>query len=188
MIILASASPRRCEILSEILGVGEFLVIPASIDERAVHCQDPAEYVRVLAERKADAVLGTHPEDTVLGADTCVCLDGRILGKPESGAEAADMLHALSGREHSVYTGWCLAGSGRRESGVTRTRVFFRTLAEDFIWEYIRSGAPMDKAGAYGIQDDPRLVEKYEGSYTNIVGLPKEEIREAFTAFGIVQP
>lgn len=185
MLILASASPRRREILSGI--ARDFSVVPAGIDERAVCCADPAAYVRILAEKKAAFVFAAHPGDVVLGADTCVCLDGRILGKPADGADAEDMLRALSGREHFVYTGWCLLAEGRKKSGVTGTKVCFHRLEDAFIREYIRSGAPMDKAGAYGIQDDPRLVEKYEGSYTNIVGLPKEEIRAALTEFGILQ-
>ncbi len=178
--ILASASPRRRELLGELLE--QFEIIPSCADENA-SAASPDALVRLLAEKKALEV-ALRPENegkAVVGSDTVVALDNEVLGKPRDEADAFRMLTALSGRAHAVYTGVCiLRNSGGRVAAITRsdkTEVFFKTLSPDWIWAYIRGGSPMDKAGAYGIQDGG-LVEKIVGSYTNVVGFPKELAKE----------
>ncbi len=130
------------------------------------------------AAGKAREVASRFPGCAVLGADTVVSLDGAILGKPRDGEEASSMLHRLSGREHEVYTGLCLIADGREQTDVVCTRVRFAALTEELIARYVASGLPMDKAGAYGIQDGYPLVGRYEGSYSNVVGLPVERLRD----------
>lgn len=183
-IILASASPRRREILSRI--VTNFTVQPAAGEERPDLSLPPEGIVRALARQKAAEVAARFPQALVLGADTVVWHEGRLLGKPKDGADAARMLRSLSGKVHAVYTGWCLLGPGVDRCGAVRTEVEFNDLSEDFIREYVAGGSPLDKAGAYGIQDDALLVRAYRGSYTNIVGLPEEELRAQFAALGVL--
>ena len=173
MLILASASPRRRELLQTICS--DFTVAPSLYEERASGLS-AQQTVLLFAEGKAREVLSRFPRALVLGADTVVSLDGRILGKPKSEEEAAEMLRALSGRTHEVFTGVCLAGEGFLRKEVVKTEVTFRTLDEKFIAAYVASGSPMDKAGGYGIQDGD-LVASYKGSYSNVVGLPLERVR-----------
>lgn len=182
-IILASASPRRRELLSKI--VAEFDVVPSGKEERADGGLPPEKLVQQLARQKAEDVFAGHGDDTVIGADTVVYFDGKVLGKPADEEDAKRTLRALSGKTHSVYTGWCVLHGKEREQGYSRSDVTFCRLSEEFIEEYVRSGSPMDKAGSYGIQDDGRLVEKYEGSYTNIIGLPVEELRAVLRKIGV---
>lgn len=172
-IILASQSPRRRELLAQI--TPNFLVEPSLFEEKAGGLS-AKETVLAFARGKAAEVASRHPQDIVIGADTVVVLNGEILGKPKDGADAARMLRALSGRTHSVCTGVCILGHGAEKTRVVETLVTFFDLSEQFIQEYVAGGSPLDKAGAYGIQDGG-LVEKYEGSYTNVVGLPVEEVR-----------
>ena len=172
--ILASNSPRRRELLAQI--TSNFIVEPSLFEESAkgLSAHDTA---LCFAQGKAREVASRFQDSVVLGADTVVSLDGEILGKPSSPARAKEMLHALSGRVHTVYTGVCVIGGGKELSEVVASRVFFNTLSEELIERYVRSGLPLDKAGAYGIQDGYPLVTRYEGSYTNIIGLPVEETR-----------
>lgn len=181
-LLLASASPRRRELLIK-LGVS-FEIVPSAFEETAegLSAYDTAKR---FAEGKAKEVYGRYADCFVLGADTVVSLDGRIFGKPESEADAACMLRRLSGKTHSVYTGVCLIGKDFFASGVAETKVSFYPLEERTISQYVASGLPMDKAGAYGIQDDFPLVKGYEGSYTNVVGLPTERVRALFKEAGI---
>lgn len=178
--ILASASPRRKELLANLLD--NFEVIPSLADEN-VTAPSPRALVETLAERKAKevALRSENEGKTVLGADTVVALDGEILGKPKDEADAFRMLSALSGRKHAVYTGVCFArgaaGALTLRTCADETAVYFNELNEEWIWNYIRGGSPMDKAGAYGIQDGG-LVKKIEGSYSNVVGLPEELVRK----------
>lgn len=170
MLILASQSPRRAEILRH-AGFA-FVVRPAALDETPLPGESPQAHVERLARAKALAV-EAGAEDIVLGADTVVVIDGRILGKPADAADAARMLQALSGREHEVITGVCL----RRRSGITCgstvSRVWFAPLSPDEIAAYVSSGEPLDKAGAYAIQGlASRYITRIEGSYANVVGLP----------------
>ncbi len=172
--ILASASPRRKELLGEIWD--RFEILPATKEEKAEE-GDVESFVKSLATAKAEEVFDRLQDPTafVLGADTVVVLDGKVLGKPRSEEEAKRMLFALSGKEHTVLTGVCFCfmqeGEKKRYARAEKTSVFFRSLTESFVEEYVKSGSPMDKAGAYGIQDGG-LVERIEGSYSNVVGLP----------------
>ncbi len=183
-IILASASPRRKELLKEI--VSGFEVIPSQGEERADTEIPPGKIVETLAKQKAESVFAEHRDALVIGADTIVYFQGKVLGKPKDAADAKRTLRALSGRTHSVYTGWCICEGARELTGFCRSDVTFRELSDEFIEEYVKSGSPLDKAGSYGIQDDARLVEKYEGSYTNIIGLPVEELKAQLRGIGVI--
>lgn len=181
-LILASGSPRRRELLSQ-MGY-EFEIIVPDVDEHVPgHARD---VVRILAERKAGAVSADCESGVIVASDTLVSLDGAALGKPADADDARRMLRALSGRTHEVFTGVCLmdAKSGRRESRVVRTGVRFRPLSDAEIDAYIAGGEPMDKAGAYAIQGGAHgFVEALEGSYENVIGFPVDDIREMLAAF-----
>ncbi len=173
--ILASQSPRRIELLRNI-GLSP-KVVPANIDESQVKTDDPKELVTRLAMLKALHVAKSWAgrDCLVIGADTCVYIDGRILGKPASKDGAAEMLRALSGREHTVYTGCAAVRCTTMETSAIceTTGVRFRELSEADVTAYVASGEPMDKAGAYGIQQlGSLLIEGVSGDYFNVVGLP----------------
>ncbi len=170
MLILASASPRRRELLTA-AGIPH-IVRPASIPEERRADEDPVAFVRRLAIEKAQAV-ERGADDVVLGADTVVCVDGHIFGKPRDLAEAESMLRTLSGREHVVRTGICLLSVTHCVTDVSETRVYFVRMSEREIREYTQSGEPFDKAGAYAIQGlASKFVHRIEGCYQNVVGLP----------------
>ncbi len=176
--ILASASPRRKELLHEL--IDDFEIIPAKGEERAEEGLSPEALVKALARQKARevAALPQARGKGVLGADTVVALDGIVLGKPKDEADAVRMLTALSNRTHEVFTGVCVSlPDGRERLAAARTEVEFEKLSPEYIAEYVRGGSPMDKAGAYGIQDGG-LVKGIRGSYSNVVGLPVELCRE----------
>lgn len=170
VLILASASPRRHELL---LAAGmDHVVRPASDSEIRRPEESPVNLVKRLAEEKARAV-ECEPGNVVLGADTVVCVGDTLLGKPADEADAVRMLRLLSGREHSVYTGICLLVAHACVLDVARTDVSFARLTEDEISEYTRSGEPVDKAGAYAIQGlASKFILSITGSYANVVGLP----------------
>lgn len=171
-LLLASASPRRKELLSSLC---DFQVEPSFFEE--VSLADAKETVLQNARGKAIEVLARFPDCAVLGADTAVALDGVILGKPKNEEDAKRMLRFLSGRTHSVFTGVCLADKNGVAEGVEETKVLFKKLSEKEIENYVLSGAPLDKAGAYGIQDGV-VTASIEGSYTNVVGLPTERVEK----------
>ena len=171
MIILASQSPRRRELLSVI--TTEFEVIPAVGEEKADRSLPPSEYVCALAEHKAREVAASHSDDIVIGADTVVAIGGEILGKPKDKQDAGRMLALLSGREHSVFTGMCILRHSMNILFCEETRVRFFDLTDNEIKDYIATGEPFDKAGAYGIQGiGALLVSGIEGDYYNVMGLP----------------
>ena len=179
--ILASQSPRRIELMRE--AGFDPAVVPADIDETPRAGEEPARLVLRLAREKALAVAGSHGRDgeLVVAADTTVVLDGRSLGKPRDAAEAAAMLRELSGRSHEVVTGACIARAGSDpkvlDSFEAVTRVRFYPLSDEEIDEYVVSGEPFDKAGAYGIQGKGRmLVQGIDGDFYNVVGLPIAEL------------
>jgi septum formation protein len=171
-LVLASASPRRADLLR---AAGyEFVVRPTGVDESVLPGESPYAHVCRLADAKAAAAAAdAAPGEVVLGADTVVVVDGLVLGKPADDAEAAAMLRRISGRAHEVLTGVTLRTRDRSRSAVARTVVHFTQLAEEDLAWYIASGEPRDKAGAYGVQGlASRFVERIEGSYANVVGLP----------------
>jgi len=173
-IILASASPRRRELLS-LIGV-QHEVRPAYADESMRGGESPREHAERLARAKAEAVAGPDKSDAgtvVIGADTIVVIEGRVLGKPTDERQAAAMLNELSGRSHTVITAVAVAHGGRTFSGVEEVSVTFRSLTAEEIDCYISTGEPMDKAGAYGIQGfGATIVERIEGDYFAVMGLP----------------
>ena len=173
MLILASASPRRAELLRN-AGI-EFTVQVADLHEQREAGESPVDYARRLARDKARAIAAGRPEAFVLGADTDVCVDDRILGKPRDTADAAAMLRLLSDRWHEVTTGVCLISPGGAEEDIAHetTRVQFVKLNEAEVAAYVATGEPMDKAGAYAIQGwASRWIPRIEGDYSNVVGLP----------------
>jgi septum formation protein len=169
-IVLASQSPRRAEILRQ-AGIA-FSVRPASVDETPLDGERPLDYVARLAEEKAAAVPAAADE-IVLGADTTVVIDGKILGKPADEADARRMLATLAGRRHEVMTGICLKRGEELVRDTAVTEVWLGPMSEHQIAEYAASGEPLDKAGAYAIQGlASKYVDKIHGCYFNVVGLP----------------
>lgn len=181
--ILASQSPRRIELMRE--AGYDARIIPADIDESALPGEGPFELVERLARAKAEAVATGHaePGEAVVAADTIVALDGALLGKPSDEADASRMLHALSGTTHQVATGVCIVRDDGTESFVDITNVTFYELSDAEIEAYIATGEPMDKAGAYGIQGQHgrMLVEKIDGDFYNVVGLPIAKVVRALS-------
>jgi septum formation protein len=170
-LILASRSPRRAELLSR-LGL-DFDIIPAEIDESYVDNEMPAAHAERLASEKALTVARDHPDAIVIGSDTIVIVDQDLLGKPRGRDDALRMLRRLSGREHEVFTGVAIAAGGAVVSGLERVAVRFRRLDETECVQYVATGEPMDKAGAYGIQGfGSALVESISGDYFAVMGLP----------------
>jgi len=186
-IVLASASPRRAELLRS-AGI-DAQVVPSGIVESVRPGEPPEAYVRRLAGAKARDVASRTSARFYLGADTVVVLDGAILEKPADSAEAAAMLLRLSGRVHEVITGFEVFDrtAGRGVGGVVSTEVWFRPLRAPEIAAYVATGEPLDKAGGYGIQEGAAsMVERIVGSYTNVVGLPLAEVVEALVRCGAV--
>ena len=176
-LILASASPRRIELLKR-FGL-RFQVVPSRLAESPPNGADPLDHAAAQAGRKAGDVMTLHADDWVLGADTIVVLGHAVLGKPRDEEEAAEMLRMLGGREHRVVTAYCLrhAGRGRAVERRVASRVRFKDLTEGEIAYYVASGEPMDKAGAYAAQGlGAFFVAEIKGSYTNVVGLPLCEV------------
>ena len=167
--VLASASPRRKELLSFILS--EFEVVPSKEEENVNLSLFPEQMACSLAERKCDSVFKENRQKTVIGCDTIVVLAGEVLGKPKSRQDAVDTLKRLSGRTHFVITGICVQNKFKKIVKYEMTEVRLNILTDEFIENYVNSGSPMDKAGSYGIQDEG-VVKEYFGSYTNVVGLP----------------
>ena len=172
-LVLASASPRRRELLSQ--AGFSFEVHPAHVNEDLRPEEDPIAYVVRLAREKARTVYGLleDPEAIVLGADTTVTLDGHILAKPDDSSDASSMLRMLSGRTHRVITGVAIATGSGTQVAAEVTGVQFLTLSDEEIAAYVATGEPMDKAGAYGIQGyAAKWIPRIEGCYFNVVGLP----------------
>lgn len=170
-LILASASPRRSELLRN-AGIS-FAVDPAHVAEEPLPDEQPLEYAKRLARDKARTVSERHPDNVVLGADTVVVVDEHLLEKPADAKEAGRMLRLLSGRTHQVITGVCLVAAGYEQTEAEITEVRFSPLTESDIGGYIETGESMDKAGSYAIQGiASRWVERIDGCYFNVVGLP----------------
>jgi septum formation protein len=184
-LILASISPRRKHLLTQI-GL-QFEVCSSLASEDIDFPVEPQEHVCILAERKAREVARRFPNGVVIGADTIVVLDGDVITKPESEEEAVRILHRLSGRMHEVYTGFSLVEvpGFRTLTQFERTEVWFRRLGPQEILDYVDGGSPMDKAGAYGIQDDygAVFVERINGDFYNVMGLPLSRFYTAYRTF-----
>lgn len=169
-VVLASSSPRRRDLL-DLIGISHD-VRPADVDESIQPGESPSEYAERLAREKAEAIAGDGT-DIVIGADTVVVIDGRVLGKPVNDQQAEAMLESLGGRTHTVVTAVAVVVDGRTSSGVEEVVVTFRRLTADEITSYVATGEPMDKAGAYGIQGfGATIVERIEGDYFAVMGLP----------------
>ncbi len=186
-LILASASPRRADLLT---AAGfTFDVHPVEVDESVLPGEKPDAYVLRLALAKGRACAARHPGSVVLAADTSVVVDDRILGKPEDASDAENMLRALSGRTHEVLTGVALCRDGREAAEVVCTSVRFAHLSPAEVRWYVASGEPRDKAGAYAVQGlASRYVDSVEGSYSNVVGLPVATVYRLLREFGAVPP
>ncbi len=188
-IILASASPRRIEMLKNI-GI-EFKVFPSNVDENSLDADTPEKFVCKCACLKAVDVAKKYPDAWVLGADTVVVLGSKIMGKPVDSKDAKKMLKELSGREHRVISAFCVTRNfdNRQIVEYVETRVRFKNLTSEEINGYVATGEPLDKAGAYGIQGiGSFLVKEIRGSYTNVVGLPLAEVLDVLVRFGIARP
>jgi MAF protein len=188
-LILASGSPRRRELLSQ-LGV-DFVVATSDVDETPQHDESPAELVRRLARAKALAVAQRFPSHAVLGADTIVVLDGAVLGKPADTMQAAAMLHRLRGRSHSVLSALFArnAAGDRQASTLNETQVWMRAYSDAEIDSYVASGDPMDKAGAYAIQSPSFApVERIEGCFSGVMGFALADVARLLEQIGIEVP
>lgn len=189
-LVLASASPRRRDLLAKALvksGIG-FRIVPSHADETRRRGEPPDAYVARIAEAKARTVARRCPDAWVLAADTAVTLDGTVLGKPADAADARDMLRRLSGRTHRVLTGFVLCDrtDDAGPAQVVTSHVRFRTLSETVINAYLDTGEPFDKAGAYAVQGEGRaLVDRVDGSLSNVIGLPLDEVGAALRAAGL---
>jgi septum formation protein len=183
-VILASASPRRAELLRKV--VRDVEILPSQADESQPEHLSPSEACLLNAYRKARLLSKKHPDALVIGADTEVCLGQRVFGKPKDREDAERMIGDLEGREHQVITGVCLIHlrRHRQRTFAETTRVTFKPLGADEIAEYLDKIDPLDKAGAYAIQDHGELiVAKTEGSYSNVVGLPVERLKQELNHF-----
>lgn len=179
MIILASKSPRRQELLKYI--TKDFTVKTAEVDETLPEGIEPEEAVKYLSKIKAAPF--ENVKDTVIGADTIVVINGKILGKPADSSDAESMLRLLSGKTHSVFTGVTVIKNGEYHSFSCETKVTFFELTDSDIKRYIETGEPLDKAGAYGVQGyGSLLVEKIDGDYFNVVGLPVSKLNRLLSA------
>ena len=189
LVILASSSPRRASLLKA-LGI-PFRRVAPEVDETRRPGESVRRYVRRLAIEKALVVANRRPHAWVIAGDTTVVLDGALLGKPRDAREARTMLRQLSGRSHRVVSGIALVRGDRDSiaSRVSSTRVTFRPLSDDEIRWYVRTGEPLDKAGAYGAQEKGGLlVTRIDGSYSNVVGFPLEKFYELWRAAGLPLP
>ena len=175
--ILASKSPRRKELIGEI--IPKFEIITSEADETLPESIHPREGVEILAIRKGEGVAKANPDAVVISSDTLVELGGIPLGKPTDEADAVRMLRELSGKAHNVHTGVAIHYNGRVFSGVASTAVYFREMTDEEIKDYVSSGDPMDKAGSYGIQSGGgKFVEKIEGDYDTVVGLSLRLVKD----------
>jgi septum formation protein len=188
-IVLASSSPRRKELL-EMIGL-KFTVDSAEVEEDIGRNLNPANLVKIISLEKATAAAARHPGSIVIAADTFGVLGNKLLGKPHSAAEAVAMLQMMSGRCHSVLTGFTILDSvgGRTVSKMAETRVYFKKLSSEKIENYVQSGEPLDKAGAYAIQGvGSSLIERIEGDYYNVIGLPLYALVSELKKFGVTLP
>jgi septum formation protein len=186
-IILASESTRRVDILRT-LGIS-FSIIPPKIDEQREKDESPRDFVLRISREKATKVGNHFPNNWVIGADTIVVLKGKILGKPKGEKDAYNMLKALKGKWHKVFTGYCVLNISKDIAyrDVVETKVFVRDLTDEEIMRYIKTSEPLDKAGSYALQGKGGyMVKEIKGSYANVVGLPICEVTEALLSLGVL--
>jgi len=184
MIVLASGSPRRTQLLT-LLGIAHTVDPAHDVDETPRPGEDPEALAKRLAAEKADGVAHRHPGVPVLAADTVVVLDGEVLNKPVDAADAERMLARLAGREHAVVTAVALAHDGRMDVRADRTRVWFRPLGPETIRAYVATGEPLDKAGAYGLQGSGAVVvDRIDGDCLGVIGLPLRLVTDLLEAAG----
>lgn len=183
MIVLASGSPRRKELLKKICA--EFFI--ESCDAEEITCaENPKTLAVANATLKAETVAKKFPRDTVIGADTIVVLDGKIFGKPEGERGAFEMLKTLSGRRHEVITGLAIVTGGKTFTASEVTEVFFGEMSDEDILNYVATGEPLDKSGSYALQGDTaQFIEKIHGDWANVVGLPLYRLRLLAKSVGI---
>jgi septum formation protein len=182
MLVLASSSPRRAKLMKD-AGL-DFIIEPSHIDEDIDEKLKPTDLVVELAKLKAVHVAGKYPNDIVIGADTIVVYEEQILGKPKDEQDAYRMLKLLSNDRHIVYTAVALVKGEKIKTFVSESEVSMKNLSDLEIWNYIKTGEPMDKAGAYGIQGEGgSLVDHYKGDFFTIVGLPLKDLLEALKTF-----
>ncbi len=185
-LILASASPRRREILEKV-GL-RFRVDESGCEERITPGLSPATLARSLSRQKAEAVAAKYKDAIIVAADTFIVYESEILGKPHTAREAIRMLKSLSGRAHTVITGFTIidTGSGKKISKSVKTKVCFKKLSSKDIDAYVKTGEPLDKAGAYAIQGlGAALIDKIEGDFLNVVGLPLDALLKVLREFGV---
>lgn len=186
-IVLASASPRRRQLMHHLRV--PFLVDPSGVDEPSLSAPHPADLALALARAKALDVSTRHPDAAVIGADTLVDLDGRVLNKPSDAADAVRMLTLLSGHTHQVHTGLAVWRSGSLQVAVVTAAVRMRAIDRATVEAYVATGEPLDKAGAYAAQGlGAALVDRIEGSYLAVVGLPLLALRDLLLAHGVAVP
>ncbi|RUM37364.1 MAG: septum formation protein Maf [Desulfobulbus sp.] len=188
-LILASASPRRQQILSQ-LGL-DFSSIPADIDETPLRHENPVDFARRMAATKAETIATRHPHSFVIGADTVVIIDNTIIGKPADPGDALRTLQYLQGKTHRVTTGLSIFNQGNdiRKTTSETTKVYFNTFTTNILQSYINTGEPLDKAGSYGMQAGGGfLVDRIEGSFSNAIGLPMSTCTRLLLQLGIITP
>lgn len=180
MVILASASPRRQELIKQI--TSDFKVITADIDEDKSYVLSPLNAVLDIAKRKGEKIHKDHYEDLVISADTIVVHKGKIIGKPIDASNAKRILKELSNDIHEVITAYCLFKKDKLIEHYVISKVYFNELSDELIEDYVKTGSPLDKAGAYGVQDNNKfpIVKSIEGSITNVIGFPVDEIKQDF--------
>ena len=175
--VLASSSPRRKELMKEISEV--FSIDVSNVDETVDESLSPVDAVKTIALRKGEAVKVRHPNEVVISADTIVVIDNMIIGKPADEIDAIRILKLLSGRTHVVYTAYCIFYKDKFIEEVVESSVTFNKLSDKLIKEYVASKSPLDKAGAYGVQDNDNfnIIKEIKGSLTNVIGFPVEDIK-----------
>lgn len=187
MIILASQSPRRKDLMGEDI-THDFLIKVSDVDERVEKSLSPLEAVKVIAKRKGDKIHQEFPHDVVISADTIVTIDNAILGKPVDEKDAKRILHLLNDKTHQVITAYCIYKDDLFIEEYVVSEVTFNKIDDQLIDAYIKSGSPLDKAGAYGLQDNDKfpIVKSYKGSYKNIIGFPSEEIKQTLIKYNLL--
>ena len=183
MVILASASPRRKELMKNI--VDDFKIIVSDIDEEKSYHFSPLEAVIDIAKRKGEKVHQEHFDDLVISADTIVVLDEKIIGKPNDANDAKRILKELSNRTHKVITAYCLFKKDKFFENYVISEVTFNKLSDDLIDEYVKTGSPLDKAGAYGVQDNEKyhIIKAVKGDINNVIGFPVDAIKKDYSLF-----